>query len=308
MFRLTLIDPKGSSLVPVSLTIRHNTVYRFHQPVSLWPHRLLLRPRESRDLRLISHRVTVTPLTSLRWSQDVFGNAIALARFEGKSDSLAIESVSEVELDVEAWPVFDIAVSASSYPFRYSDDDLVDLGGLVVVQSPDPSHRLRDWATALVRSNPTDTLALLKDLSEAVHVAVRYEARDDEGTRSPIETLTLESGSCRDLAVLFADAARALGFAARLVSGYLHDPDRQLSGSAGSGSTHAWADVFVPGAGWIAFDPTNRSVGSRNLIPVAVARGIDQIAPVSGTFGGDADACDCMSAEVTVQEINAQKP
>jgi transglutaminase-like putative cysteine protease len=284
--------------------VRHKTAYSFHQSVNLWPHRLVLRPRESRDLRLLSHLIKISPVATLHWSQDVFGNAIATARFEGMSDRLVIESVSELQIDAAAWPVFDIAASASSYPFRYSEDELIDLGALAVVQTPEPSERLREWAKALVRSNPTDTLALLKDLNEAISATIRYECREEEGTRSAIETLSFGSGSCRDFAVLFAEAARALGFAARLVSGYLHDPDQSLLGTTGPGSTHAWADIFIPGAGWISFDPTNRSVGGRNLIPVAVARDINQIAPVAGTFGGAAEAFAGMSVEVTV----ASKP
>jgi len=171
---------------------------------------------------------------------------------------------------------------------------------LRVVQSPQPSHRLYEWAQGLVRSKPTDTLALLKDLNATISATIQYEIRDVEGTQSPMETLSLGSGSCRDFAALFAEAARALGFAARLVSGYLHDPDQSLLGSSGPGSTHAWAEIFVPGAGWISFDPTNRSVGGRNLIPVAVARDINQIAPVTGTFSGAAEAFASMSVDVVV--------
>ena len=284
----------------IKLTIHHTTTYRFNQSVHLWPHRLMLRPRESRDLRLISHTITATPDASVTWALDVFGNAVATASFQTMSDRLVIDSVAAVELDSVAWPVFAIAASAVSYPFRYTDADWTDLGALATLQYPDPRGQLRQWAQAFVRGNPTDTLSLLKDLSAGVSAAIRYQAREDEGTQSPTQTLDRGAGSCRDFAVLFVEAVRALGFGARIVSGYLHNPDQRSLGSGGGGSTHAWAEVYVPGAGWITFDPTNRSMGGFNLVPVAVARDIWQAMPVTGSFVGMTDAFSGMSVEVVV--------
>jgi transglutaminase-like putative cysteine protease len=284
----------------IALRIRHRTSYRYRQPVSLGPHRLMLRPRESRDLRLISSDVTVTPAAMVTWAHDVSGNAVATATFQAMADNLVIDSVADLELEASAWPVFDIAASAICYPFRYSDDEWTDLGALTVPQYFDPVGRLQHWARAFVRSNPTDTLSLLKDLSAGVPAWLNYQSREDEGTQSPVQTLDRGWGSCRDFAVLFVEAARALGLGARIVSGYLYNPDRNLVGSGGAGSTHAWAEVYVPGAGWIAFDPTNRSVGGLNLIPVAVARDIRQTMPVAGSFVGMTDAFLGMSVEVDV--------
>jgi transglutaminase-like putative cysteine protease len=279
----------------ITLRIHHKTTYRYRQPVSLGPHRLMLRPRESRDLRLISSKVTVTPAAAVSWAQDVFGNAVATATFQTMTDSLVIDSVAELELDAAAWPVFDMAASAIFYPFRYSDDEWLDLGALTIQQYPDPEGRLKTWSQAFVRANPTDTLALLKDLSAGVSAGIRYQSRDDEGTQSPVETLGLGCGSCRDFAVLFLEAVRGLGFGGRVVSGYLYNPDQR-----DAETTHAWAEVFVPGAGWITFDPTNRGVGGFNLIPVAVARDIRQAMPVAGSFVGMADAFEGMTVEVLV--------
>jgi transglutaminase-like putative cysteine protease len=213
---------------------------------------------------------------------------------------LVIDSVADILLNAAPWPVFDIAASAISYPFRYSDDEWTDLGALTVLQYPDPAGQLRNWARGFIRSNPTDTLSLLKDLSLGVAQRIGYQSREVEGTQSPLQTLDRGWGSCRDLAVLFAEAARGLGFGARLVSGYLHNPNQNRVGSTGAGSTHAWAEVYVPGAGWITFDPTNRSVGGCNLIPVAVARGIHQAMPVAGSFVGMTDAFQGMEVEVSV--------
>jgi transglutaminase-like putative cysteine protease len=274
----------------IALTIRHNTTYRFGQAVSLGPHRLMLRPRESRDLRLASSHVSIAPPATVTWAQDVFGNAIATANFTSMSDTLVIESIAELQLHAVAWPVFDIAASAISYPFRYSDDDWTDIGALAWPQYADPNNQVRHWAQSFVRSIPTDTLSLLKDLCTGVPSQIGYQSREDEGTQTPGQTLDRGWGSCRDLAVLFAEAVRALGFAARLVSGYIYNPNQESAGSSHAGTTHAWAEVYIPGAGWISFDPTNRSVGGFNLIPVAVGRDMRQIMPVAGSFVGANDA------------------
>jgi len=282
------------------LTIRHRTTYRYHRPVALGPHRLMLRPRESRDLRLISFNLSVTPDAVVTWAHDVFGNAVATATFQTMTDRLVIDSVAEIEPSAVAWPIFDVAASAINYPFQYSADEWIDLGALTARQQPEAAERLPDWARAFVRGNPTDTLALLKDLSAGVAGSIVYQSRDDEGTQSPVETLDRGRGSCRDFAVLFVEAARCLGFGARIVSGYLYHPDTAAITPTDAGSTHAWAEIFVPGAGWITFDPTNRGVGGLNLIPVAVARDIRQAVPVAGSFVGMTDAFQDMAVEVRV--------
>jgi len=283
------------------LKIHHRTTYRYRQPVSLGPHRLMLRPRESRDLRLISSNVAVTPAAAMTWAQEVFGNAVATATFQGMADTLVIDSVAELQLSAAPWPVFDIAASAIVYPFQYSSDESTDLGALATQQYPDPSGRLRDWARAFVRGNSTDTLSLLKDLCAGVSKWITYRSREEEGTQPPPQTLERSSGSCRDFAVLFVESARSLGFGARIVSGYLYNPGQDLAGSADAGSTHAWAEVYVPGAGWITFDPANRSVGGFNLIPLAVARDVRQAMPVAGSFVGAANAFMGMAVEVSVK-------
>jgi transglutaminase-like putative cysteine protease len=282
------------------LKIEHRTTYRYSRPVRLGPHRLMLRPRESRDLRIISSALEITPEARVTWAQDVAGNAVATATFPSTSDRLEIGFSTEVELSAEAWPVFDIAASAASFPFRYADDEWADLGALAVPQHADPGGQLASWARSFVWSNPTDTLSLLRDLSAGVAAKLVYETREDEGTQSPLDSLERGSGSCRDYAVLFAEAARSLGFGARMVSGYLYDPGVGLIGSKGMGTTHAWAEVFVPGAGWITFDPTNRSMGGANLVPVAVVRDIAQAIPVAGSFAGSRDAFEGMTVEVEV--------
>ena len=219
------------------------------------------------------------------------------------SDRLVIDSVSEIELDAPHWPVFDISASALTYPFVYSPDVWIDLGALTTLQYVDPQFRLSQWARGFVAGPVTDTLSLLKDLSLGVTAWVAYESREVEGTQTPCETLDRRVGSCRDMAVLFIEAARALGFGARIVSGYLHNPDRTALGVTDAGCTHAWAEIFVPGAGWITFDPTNRSIGGANLIPIAVARNIDQVIPVAGEFVGPGNASLGMQVEVDIRVL-----
>lgn len=268
------------------------------------PHRLMLRPRESRTLRLHAHDLEISPAATVTWAHDVAGNAVATALFSDLADTLVINSVAELTLDVDKWPVFDIAASASTYPFLLSEDEMTDLGALRLQAYLDPAGQLLEWAQDFVASVRTDTLSLLKDISNGVTAQIIYEERDDEAAQTPVETLARGRGSCRDLAVLFVDAVRSLGFGARIVSGYLYDPDRDAVGSSGAGSTHAWAEVYVPGAGWIMFDPTNRSVGGFNLIPVAVARHIRQTMPVSGSFVGDAAAFEALDVAVTVAPVS----
>ena len=249
----------------------------------------MLRPRESRDIKLLSVDITTSPPAAYSWAHDVFGNTVTTVSFTQPVAILTIESHIILEHSSDPWPIFDIAASAISSPFAYSEDERLDLGVLLMPQYQDRDRRLAIWARGFVRGEVTDTLSLLKDLNAAISAWISYQSREDEGTQSPLETLARGWGSCRDIAVLFIEAARWLGFAARIVSGYLFNPDAAgtvLTGSTGVGSTHAWAEIYLPGAGWIAFDPTNRTVGSSTLIPVAVARDVKEVVPISGTFTG----------------------
>ena len=260
----------------------------------------MLRPRESRNLRLLSHDLQITPAANVTWSHDVFGNAVAIATPKNKSDTLVVESQIELTLDEDQWPVFDISASAANYPFLLSEDEMTDLGALRLQSYLDSNGVLREWAQSFVVQGATESLELLKNISTAVASRLTYRVRAQEGAQTPEQTLSSNQGSCRDFAVLFIDAVRSLGFGARIVSGYLYDSDQTAVGSIGAGSTHAWAEVYVPGAGWITFDPTNRSVGAFNLIPVAVGRDIRQTMPVTGSFVGESNAFKDMDIQVQV--------
>jgi transglutaminase-like putative cysteine protease len=256
------------------LNVRHTTVYRYRRPVALGDHRLMLRPRDSHDLRLIQTNLNLSPPATLRWSHDVFGNSIAIASFAEPSAELRIESSLQLETYVVKRPAFQITPEAVSYPFIYSADDRIDLGRMLERHHPDPADRLGSWARGFIRSNPTNTSALLADLNSGVAAWISYQNRETEGTQTPIETLNRGWGSCRDLAVLLIEAARSLGFGARVVTGYLYNPsaDGHTTAVTGAGTTHAWADIYLPGAGWIAYDPTNGTIGGGDLIRVALKR------------------------------------
>jgi transglutaminase-like putative cysteine protease len=268
------------------LTIRHKTEYRYAKPVSFGEHRVMLRPRDSHDLRVIGLRMTVDPApVSLRWIHDVFGNSVGIAKFEGQSDRLVFES--EATIDHE--PKFGIDLPHGDagliYPFQYEPEEMPDLWRSISRQYPDPNGTIEAWARRFVTLDPpTNSRDLLTDITHAIKQQFRYRRRTDPGVQAPLETLQLGTGTCRDFALFMIEAVRSLGFAARFVSGYLHV--RASSGRVGGGSTHAWVQVYLPSAGWVEFDPTNGIVGNHDLIRVAVAREPRQALPLSGTYTG----------------------
>lgn len=283
----------------IRLGIHHRTTYRYRRPVVFGPHRLMVRPRDGHDLRVVESGLVLSPPADVRWTYDVFGNSIATAHFNTTAATLSFESRLVVDRFFDVEPSREIEAFARTFPFRYSEDDRIDLGALLVPQDPDPEHRLARWAIDFIAGRPTDTLALLGDLNTGISAWVFYQSRDDEGTQTPLETLDRGWGSCRDLAVLLMEAARHLGFAARIVSGY-NAGRRSGAGIETPGSTHAWVEIFVPGPGWIAFDPTNRTVGDGALVPIARARSIRQVVPVAGSFIGVPDDFLGLDVDVTV--------
>jgi transglutaminase-like putative cysteine protease len=281
------------------MKIDHITRYRYHRPVTLQAHRLVLTPRSSGALTTVRHELRCEPDATIAWTLDAFGNSIATATFAGLTDHLAI--INEVLIDHETpdWSIFAIDPSAHHYPFAYSLDDVIDLGALAQPNwLAGGGDAVSAWARAFVLGPQTDTLSLLQDLNNGVLTDIVYRARDEEGTQAPAETLTLRSGSCRDIAGLFIEAARHLGFGARAVSGYLFDPAQNAEDT---GSTHAWAEIYLPGAGWIAFDPTHRHMGGGRLVPVAVARLNRQIMPVTGGYIGAPEDFDTMKVVVKMR-------
>jgi transglutaminase-like putative cysteine protease len=262
----------------------------------------MLRPRDSHDLRLESAELAVSLPGTLRWQYDVFGNSVASIDFTGPGSVLSFTSTLRVERYALARPDFPIAPEAESYPFMHSADDRTDLGRLRERHYPDPHHTVGDWAQQFVAGERPRTWDVLTAMNSAIRPTFRYTARYDEGTQTPAETLERSSGTCRDFALLFMEAARTLGFGARFVTGYLYDPDLDAGATVqGAGATHAWAEIFLPGAGWVEFDPTNGLIAAENLLRVAVTRDPSQAVPISGSYVGTPSDYLGMDVEVTVQ-------
>ena len=287
------------------LTVRHATTYRYARPVTFGQHRLMLRPRDSHDLRLVAAELTLSPPGNLRWMHDVFGNSVALVDFNASASMLSVTSTLRIERYGLEGLQFPIAPEAELYPFIYSSSDRVDLGRLLEQHCPDPNGVLARWADGFVRSRPMRTLELLTNMNAALKPDIIYAERHEPGTQPPVQTLETKTGACRDFAMVFIEAARYLGFGARFVSGYLYDPalDRGDATQAVA-ATHAWAEVYLPGAGWIEYDPTDVLIAGENLIRVAVTRDPSQAIPISGSYiGSTADFLD-MSVEVAVTAQN----
>lgn len=263
--------------------ILHRTYYRFSGPVTLGPHLLRLRPREDHELRIESSELEITPTASLRWHRDVEGNSIATASFTTGASSLAIESEVVVQQFNQAPLDFVVASDAVHHPFSYPDEDRVLLDPYLGPSGNWSGESVRNWAAACRgREERIQTYSLLERINLRIHETLRYQAREEPGVQSPDRTLALGSGSCRDFAALFMAAARELGLAARFVSGYLNAPPSM----ANFGATHAWVEIYLPGAGWKGFDPTIGRIAGIDNIPVAVARDPRAAPPIEGSFVG----------------------
>lgn len=292
-----------------SLTIRHVTTYRYRQPVAFGEHRMMLRPRDSHDQKVIEASLGISPEpSSLRFVQDAFGNHVAIAQFDGSSTELRFESIVSLEHSPAGTPDLDLEDAAGTFPVGYSADEMADLAQCIERQHPDPDDEVGRWARQFLHaSGSVGTLELLVRLSQSIHQGFHYRRREAKGIQEPLETLRLGHGSCRDFALLMIEAARSLGLAARFASGYLAVPLEQNKEPASSmavdqahGATHAWAQVYLPGAGWIDFDPTSGGVGKAALVTVAVVRDPDEALPLHGTFIGSASDPLGMDVHVSV--------
>jgi transglutaminase-like putative cysteine protease len=282
---------RGTVNIMPTLTIRHVTTYRYRRPVAFGEHRMMLRPRDAHDQRVIEASLEISPEpTSLRLVQDAFGNHVGIARFSGRSKELWFESVVRLEHASSDVANLNLEDHAGTFPFHYSADEMPDLARCIERHQPDPGNEVGRWARQFLPPGGTiGTFELLTRLAQGIKHRFRYRRREEKGIQEPAETLRVGHGSCRDFAMLMIEAARSLGFAARFASGYLavplEDPEAPMSGSARA-STHAWAQIYLPGTGWIDFDPTRGSVGKIGLVAVAVVRDPHHAIPLHGTFVG----------------------
>lgn len=262
--------------------ILHRTYYNFSGQVRLQPHALRLRPKEGHDLHIESSSLDIQPPAKLRWHRDVEDNSVAIATFETPTDRLAIESEVVIQQFNQGPLDFLVADYAANYPFRYNAEDSILLAPYLDPVAP-VTDTMNDWIRTLWQPDQAiETYVLMQRLTALIPQKLAYRVREEEGVQSAQETLALGTGSCRDFANLFMAIARHLGLAARFVSGYL---EAQPS-ATDYGATHAWAEVFIPGAGWKAFDPTTGELVGSDHIAVAVARLPESVPPVAGAFVG----------------------
>ncbi|HKI73234.1 MAG TPA: transglutaminase family protein [Pseudomonadales bacterium] len=263
--------------------ILHRTYYNFASAVRLGPHALRLRPREDHELRIESSSLRIFPPATLRWHRDVEDNSVAIATFDLPANRLSIESEVIIQQYNLAPLDFLVADYAADYPFAYRPEDSIVLSPYLKTTEHAAGDLLAEWVEGVWQAGEKiQTYALLERLNVDICRALSYQLREEPGVQNAAETLSRGAGSCRDYACLFMEAARHLGLASRFVSGYLHAPPS----SAGFGATHAWAEVFLPGAGWKGFDPTVGAIAGTDHIAVGVARLPELVPPIAGSFVG----------------------
>lgn len=284
------------------LRIRHVTTYHYHQPVAFGEHRMMLRPRDDRDQRILESELEITPRPrELSWTRDRFGNHVATACFAEPAAELRFDSSIRLDHAPGGFYAADIEDYARTYPFSYRAQDWLGLKRFVLPLSLKPD--LKQWSDQFFRKDGSaDTHALLVDMTQTIRRDFKHVARHEHGIQEPLVTLALGSGSCRDLAVLMIAALRGRGIAARFVSGYVHlaDDTPDAEDDVTGGNTHAWVQVYVPGPGWVDFDPSSGAVGNQNLIRVAVARHPREAIPLQGTWYGSASDHRAMKVAVKV--------
>lgn len=277
--------------------ITHNTEYHYNEPVSFGPHRVMMRPREGHDIRIVSGRLDVEPRADIRWLRDIYNNSIAILTFAEKSRVLRIHGEADIDYLRDNPIECLIDPGARFFPFQYAPDEQVELVPYRLPSYPYDGSKLNEWLQALYRpelGQAIETHDLLEKLNTAIFESLRYNYREEPGVQTPCDTLTRGTGSCRDFAVLMMEAARHWGFGARFVSGYIQMSEGQ------HGATHAWTEIYIPGAGWHGYDPTNNKLAGSEHIAVAVAREQEKASPISGMWDGPANAFSHMKVSVQV--------
>jgi len=266
--------------------IIHRTYYNYSANVMLGAHNLLLRPREDYELRIESFTLKTTPESNILWHRDVEGNSVAIASFDLPTNQLLIESEVIIQQFNEDPLDFLVSDYAISYPFSYREDEQILLSPYMELPEQETINSVHEWISNFWKPDETiQTYTLLQRIAEYIYQTLLYKVREEPGVQSATQTLSYGTGSCRDFALLFMEAVRCLGLASRFVSGYLYAP---LMSEIGS--THAWAEVYLPGAGWKGFDPTIGKIAGSDHIAVAVARLAEAVPPIAGSFVGVADS------------------
>lgn len=265
------------------ISVAHSTIYRYSAPVFLEPHTVRLRPREDGSQRLLAYALDITPAPAGRTqSLDQDGNVITHVWFEGVTGELVVRSSFQVETLRENPFDFLLRDSDRDVPVQY-DEALRP--ALIPYLRADHDPAVRELARQIAVDSDWQTLAFLSALNRKLFQTTRYVTRHDGPPYPPARTLAEHEGSCRDTAVLFCAACRAMGVAARFVSGYERD-----SALLDNGDLHAWAEVYLQGGGWRGYDPSRGLAVGASHVPVAAAADASLAAPVSGTYRGAASA------------------
>src|SRR6267154_1635552 len=290
-------------------SIHHVTRYRYDRPVTLGPQSIRLRPAPHSRTRVPSYSLTVTPAQHfVNWQQDPHGNWIARFVFPEKTTEFSI--AVDLTADIEVVNPFDFFIEpyAETFPFAYPSDLRDELTPYLAAEAAGP-HLAR--LLAAIPRGRRNTVDFLVELNQRLQRDIRYLIRLEPGVQTPEETLASAAGSCRDTAWLLVHVLRHLGMAARFVSGYLIQlkPDvTALDGPAGTAKDftdlHAWTEVYLPGAGWIGFDPTSGLLCGEGHLPVAATPHYRSAAPITGAV--DPAGVE-LSFEMTVARI-AEKP
>ncbi len=287
------------------LEVEHTTTYRYAQPVTFGEHRVMFRPRAAHDIQVLSDSIEVAPESDIHWIFDVLSNSVTVVTPRVAADTLRIECRFAITHNATNHLDLPVEPRAERYPFDYTEEERLDLGALREPHYPDAEGRLYEWTRELFGNDARPrTKDLLVAMANRIKSEFRYQERQAEGVQTPEETLALGSGACRDFTLFMMEAVRRLGLAARFVSGYLYDPKLDSGeevGIVGAGATHAWLQVFIPGSGWVPFDPTNSIFGGASLIRVAYARDPSQAPPVAGTWFGATGDYLGMSVDVKVR-------
>ncbi|MGZ0708032.1 transglutaminase family protein [Coraliomargarita sp. W4R53] len=295
----------------MKLRIQHRTAHTYERPVSFSDHALFLRPLDS-HLRHVSHfEVKTTPASSQRWVRDAYGNLVLRCNFGlTESQQLSFDTTTEIEIAEDNPFDFILEAYATGYPFNYREPDLTALRPFVGAQPAKGAGRVLDWFYKVVPNamQHSDVVQFLSDLNAAVAREISYVRRDEEGIQDPDTTLQLGTGSCRDSAVLFIAVARQIGFAARFCSGYLYDPPVEDGGdhlfNRAVGSMHAWAEVYLPGAGWKGFDPTNGILANGFFIPCGVSHDPKAVDPIQGNYFAKDSVASTMEVSLEIERID----
>jgi len=264
----------------VKLGIRYETVYRYDRAVRFSPHDVRLFPRSDRFVQIARLDFRTKPETTIRFGRDVFDNIVASCFFEKAAEALELRLAIDVEVAKKNPFDFVLARRAAQMPFAY-EEDMASIICAYRQRQTDDVLSLSDW-TPPMQELPRETVATLVELTKLLHRTISYQRREEGAAQAPAETLRLRRGACRDTAVLLAEMLRDAGLATRVVSGYLREADEEIQRA--EGSLHAWAEVFLPGAGWIGLDPTNGILCNDNFIAAAVGLRPADITPISGSF------------------------